>query len=59
MTEVSLGLIGVLLVVGIVINVQQSGHASRATILGYVPRGIYLVVAIISWIVISLRNRKQ
>ena len=49
MTKVSLGLIVVLLIIGIVINVWQGGQANLATVLGYTPLVIYLVLCIISW----------
>ena len=59
MKKGSLTIIGALFVIGAAINVQQGGHATTATKWGYAPLGLYLVVLGISWVVITLRNRKK
>jgi hypothetical protein len=44
MKKGSLGLLGALLVLGIIVNVWQGGDANTITLLGYAPLTLCLVV---------------
>jgi hypothetical protein len=46
MTKGSLGLLGALLVLGIIVNVWQGGAATTLTWLGYAPLAICILVYI-------------
>jgi len=59
MKKISLTVVGVLLVIGIIINVQQGGAATTATKWGYAPLGAYLLYWGISWAISAWRNRKR
>lgn len=59
MKKGSLTIIGVLLAVGIVVNVWQGGTANLLTWLGYTPLLVYLLILALSWAVIAWRNRPR
>ena len=56
MKKVSLGLLVVLLLVAIVGIMTQNGKATTITWLSVAPLLLYVAVAGISWLVISLRK---
>jgi len=56
MSKGSLGLLIALLALGIIVNVQQGGAATTATLLGYAPLAACLVVYLILWAVASRKK---
>jgi len=54
--KISLGLVGLFLLVAAVGILTQHGHATRITWLSLVPLGVYLLVWAIAWLVSALRK---